>query len=80
MKHKKLETFFATTFCCKSVHVFRGLNSVGFIPTLFAALRTSPLARGRNLFSAPLVPQVFHIVSISFAVHAGGWGAVQTGL
>ena len=55
------------------------LSCVGFIPTLFTALQTSPPARGRNLFSVTSVPQVLHSVSIAFAVYAGGWGAVQTG-
>ena len=55
------------------------LCCVGFIPTLFTALQTSPPARGRNLFSVTLVPQIFHSVSIAFAVHARGWDAARTG-
>ena len=30
VKHKQLETLFATTFCCNSVHVFRGFEQHGF--------------------------------------------------
>ena len=73
-KHFLQPHFAVTLFMYSGV-----LNSVGFIPTLFTALQTSPPARGRNLFSAPLVPQILHSVSITFAVYAGR-GAVQTGL